>query len=207
MSQIKESLTDSAEPAHNSEALSDLISLVKAPEVDIATNVLVNEISKDAELQEYCNTYDFMHVLSEHINIELGYELVYMAAEIAIINEFENMTDTYDFKAMRRAVFATRGYLLPSKTIRGCRSRLQEDLVNTQKTKAIYSSLRGQMLTLLILGLVSVYIAARFVANVSLFELLNAMQQSFIGMTVIVYMIAILAAIVYFAFIRQNRRK
>lgn len=92
------------------------VPVVKAPEVDIATNVLVNEISKDTELQEYCNAYDLIYILSEHINIELGYELVYMAAEIALINELENMTDTYDFKAMRRAVFATRGYLLPSKT-------------------------------------------------------------------------------------------
>lgn len=108
---------------------------------------------------------------------------------------------------MRNLNIASRNTANYSEIIRGCRSRLQEDLANTQKTKAIYSSLRGQMLTLLILGLVSVYIATRFVANVSLFELLNAMQQSFIGMTVIVYMIAILAAIVYFAFIRQNRRK
>lgn len=92
------------------------IPVVKAPEVDIASSVLVHEISKDSGLQEYCNTYNVIQTLSDIINIEVGYELVYMAAEIALINEFENMTSGYDFRAMRRAVFAMRGYLLPAKT-------------------------------------------------------------------------------------------
>lgn len=92
------------------------VPVIKAPEIDIASNVLIQEISKDDGLQKYCNLYDFMHVLSTVVNVEPGYELVYMAVEIALINELENITSDYDFRAMRRAVFAIRGYLLPSTT-------------------------------------------------------------------------------------------
>ena len=108
---------------------------------------------------------------------------------------------------VRNLNIASRNTANYSEIIKGCRSRLQEDLANTQKTQAIYSSLRGQMLTLLLLGVASIYVAARYVANISLLELLGRMQQSFIGMAIIAYMIAILAALVYFAFIRQNRRR
>lgn len=108
---------------------------------------------------------------------------------------------------MRNLNIASRNTANYSEIIRGCRSRLQEDLANTQKTKAIYSTLRGQMFTLLILGLLSIYVAARFIANIGVLELLAEMQKSIVGMIAIIYMLAILAAIVYFAFIRQNRRK
>lgn len=103
------------------------VPVVKAPEVDLAITALTQVVESDAELNKYCTAYNMLSVLAGTFRVELGYELVYMAAEIALINELENMSDNYDFRAMRRAVFTSRGYLLP------CKTRFSKSVLNFTK--------------------------------------------------------------------------
>lgn len=107
---------------------------------------------------------------------------------------------------IRNLNLASRNTANYSEIIKGCRQRLQEELTNTQKIKAIYSSLRNQMLTLLFMGLFGIYLAANFIANIGVVKLLEDMWRKPIGMLIIVYMAAVLIALIYFAFIRQDRR-
>ena len=108
---------------------------------------------------------------------------------------------------LRNLNIASRNTANYGEIIRGCRQRLQEDLSNTQKMKAVYSSMRTQMMTLLIVGLLCIFVAANYVAKMSIVELVLRMQQSFIGMVILLYMLSIIAVLIYFAFIRQGKRE
>lgn len=87
-----------------------------APEVLAAEEILNNAIAKDSVIQNYVSMCDLMNIIKKTMRIELGAEFIYMAAELSLIQSLENISDVYDFQAMRRAVFATRGYLLPHNT-------------------------------------------------------------------------------------------
>lgn len=92
------------------------IPVLQAPEVLVAEGILNTIIGQDSELMAYVKSYNLVENLKNTMRIDLGYELVYMAAELSLIESLENITDAYDFRAMKRAVFCMRGYLLQCKT-------------------------------------------------------------------------------------------
>lgn len=92
------------------------IPVLQAPEVLVAESILNTIIGQDTELMAYVKSYNLVENLKNTMRIDLGYELVYMAAELSLIESLENITDAYDFRAMKRAVFCMRGYLLQCKT-------------------------------------------------------------------------------------------
>lgn len=83
-----------------------------APEVDIALSVINEVLSTDSELQEYVVMHNLLNTLKGRLDGDLGYELVYMAAELEMINAISNISDAYDVKVLRRAVLCSRGYKL-----------------------------------------------------------------------------------------------
>ena len=87
-----------------------------SPEVIVAKSVLEKELQNDPELAGYCQTYGLIEELSHLIDGEPGYALVRMASEIYMINAIDNISNGLDIRAMKRAVYCSRGYLLPHKT-------------------------------------------------------------------------------------------
>lgn len=87
-----------------------------SPEVIVARTVLEKELKGDEALQKYCSNYDMLNVLSNLIDGEPGYALVRMASEIYMINAVDSISVGLDIRAMKRAVFCSRGYMLPHKT-------------------------------------------------------------------------------------------
>ena len=92
------------------------VPVVVAPEVEIAESVLVGVMNSDPLIKSYVESNDMLNVLRGKLSGDLGYELVYMAAELNMIAAVEDISDAYNFETLRRAVFATRGYLLPHNT-------------------------------------------------------------------------------------------
>lgn len=87
-----------------------------SPEVEVAKSILMDMISKDQALKEYCERYNFIQAVGDRIDGEPGYALVRMASELYMINSVENISCDLDIRAMKRAVVCSRGYLLPHKT-------------------------------------------------------------------------------------------
>lgn len=87
-----------------------------SPEVTVAKTILEKEIANDPELGTYVNGYGLLDHLATLIDGEPGYTLVRMASEIYMINAIDNISTDLDIRAMKRAVFCSRGYLLPHKT-------------------------------------------------------------------------------------------
>ena len=87
-----------------------------SPEVTVARKILEDEVAKDEAIAAYVKAFDMLNVLAEKMDGEPGYNLVRMASEIYMINAIENISTDLDIRAMRRAVFCSRGYVLPHKT-------------------------------------------------------------------------------------------
>lgn len=87
-----------------------------SPEVIVARKILEDEVAKDEAIAAYVKAFDMLNVLAEKMDGEPGYNLVRMASEIYMINAIENISTDLDIRAMRRAVFCSRGYVLPHKT-------------------------------------------------------------------------------------------
>lgn len=87
-----------------------------SPEVVVARAVLEEVIRADEGIAKYVRAHDMLNVLERHVDGEPGYALVRMASELYMINAIENISTDMDIPVMRRAVFCSRGYLLPHKT-------------------------------------------------------------------------------------------
>lgn len=87
-----------------------------SPEVTVAKAILEKEALADAGISKYVATYDMLNTLSNVIDGEPGYALVRMASEIYMINAVDSISTDLDIRAMKRAVFCSRGCLLPHKT-------------------------------------------------------------------------------------------
>lgn len=107
-----------------------------SPEVVVAKEVLLNEISKDTALQQYDSMYNFINHVAQVIDGEPGYGLVRMASEIYLINAIDNISLDLNITAMKRAVFCSRGYLLPHNTKN---SRMLLNTVKALKVPALKS--------------------------------------------------------------------
>lgn len=81
-----------------------------SPEVVVAKEVLIDEIKKDEALALYENYTGLINILSARIDGEPGYMLVRMASEIYMINAIDSISADLDIRAMKRAVFCSRGY-------------------------------------------------------------------------------------------------
>lgn len=87
-----------------------------SPEVTVAKAVLEKEAQADDGIAAYVAAYDFINVLSGRIDGEPGYALVRMASEIYMINSVDSISVGLDIRAMKRAVFCSRGFMLPHNT-------------------------------------------------------------------------------------------
>ena len=103
------------------------IPVVVAPEVEIAYTVLMRNLESDKELNSYVNMFNLLNVLKDLMSGDIGYELVYMAAELSIIESIQNISSSYDIRALKRAVYVSRGYLLP------CNTRFSKPILNFNK--------------------------------------------------------------------------
>lgn len=92
------------------------IPVTHPPEVDVAVAIINEAVVGDSELIDYMITYDYINQLKGLINGELGYDLVFVAAEIQEIQALQNISNYYDTKLMIRAAVTSRGYLLPTIT-------------------------------------------------------------------------------------------
>lgn len=92
------------------------VEVTAPPEVDIAIEIIKDAVKDDVILQDYMNTYNFISHLKTLINGEIGYELVFIAAEIQQIQALQNISNYYDTGLMIRAAITSRGYLLPANT-------------------------------------------------------------------------------------------
>lgn len=101
--------------------------VVTAPEVDIAYNVLSKVASEDTELNSYVQMFDMLNVIKGQMSGDIGYELVYMAAELNMIDCLQNISDAYEYQALRRAVFVTRGHMLQ------CNTKFSKPILNFNK--------------------------------------------------------------------------
>lgn len=120
----------------------------------------------------------------------------------------EDVVEHPFFKSLIRNLnISSRNIANYSEIIKGCRVRLQDELANTQKLRTIHRTARSYLLMLLVLGFSSVFIAAVFVANISVGEFLLLLQSSFIGTLILTYMIIVLMVVVYFSFIQQGKRR
>lgn len=86
------------------------------PEVTLAALGLSTSLYADNELKEYADKYDLISKLKSVIHYEIGYHLVEMYSELMLIKTCCKIYDKYNYNLLRRAVFATRGYLLGNST-------------------------------------------------------------------------------------------
>lgn len=92
------------------------VPVVAQQEVEIAFNMLNEYVVTDTELNEYVSNYNMLDYLKTIVSGEVGYQLVSMAMECMIIDTLGDMSYDFDIKVLKRAVFCSRGYLLPNKT-------------------------------------------------------------------------------------------
>lgn len=90
------------------------VPVVVPPEVETATNILLDVLSSDEDLAKYVEQYDFINYLKGVIDYEIGYHLVRIAAELSVIDVLENITTIYGKRVLYRLAIASRGYLLKS---------------------------------------------------------------------------------------------
>ena len=89
--------------------------IVLSPEVEVARNIIMQEMLNDAALMEYEKKVGILNILTNTIDSEPGYALVRIASEIFMINSLENISSNFDIKAMKRAAICSRGYYRPSQ--------------------------------------------------------------------------------------------
>jgi hypothetical protein len=87
-------------------------------EVELAYETLkdICDESSDAWLDEYNKKFRLIDTLRLLVAENIGYHLVHMCAEIMLLCTMENIVEDLPLTLMKQAVFASRGYLIPSKT-------------------------------------------------------------------------------------------
>lgn len=116
-----------------------------APEVIIARQRIDELVKKDSELSAYADRYNLLEALSGIIEFDIGYHLINIAAELAVINTVDNITNAYDIRLLYRAAVTSRGCLLPSKT------RFSNSMLNVNRV--LNSELKGDVELLKILDI------------------------------------------------------
>lgn len=81
-----------------------------SPEVEVAKAVLEKEATLDPGIQDYVKYTNLIESLLTKMDGEPGYMLVRMASEIYMINAVDAISADLDIRAMKRAVFCSRGY-------------------------------------------------------------------------------------------------
>lgn len=102
-----------------------------SPEVEVAKQVLLNEIAQDEGLKKLDALYKYIDTLTSVIDGEPGYLLVRIASEIYMINAIDSISTDLDIRAMKRAAICSRGYALPHTTM------WSAPLLNTNKALKI----------------------------------------------------------------------
>lgn len=137
------------------------VDVVEPPEVAVAVAIIERAVEGDIELLDYMTKYDFIDSLKRVVDIEPGYHLVKIAAEITLINYLKNVSDLYSDKLLIRAAIVSRGYLINKKNELSkpvlnvnklMRSKLSSDIelintidavsVNTTQNKRAYINIR-----------------------------------------------------------------
>lgn len=122
------------------------VDVIDAPEVQLAREVVKDIMDKYPELVEYDRKYDFLNNISNIVMWERGYHLVIMASEIYFINSLKNITNDYDIDVLYKAVFTSRGYLIPSKT------KFSKQLLNVHRVQSTSMGTDKKLLLLLDVG-------------------------------------------------------
>lgn len=87
--------------------------VVEPPEVTVAYEYILNQVSKDEYLTKYVEATNLLDSLRDIIYYEKGYHLVEIASEMMLIEAIDGLTDDYDMQLLKRMAIATRGYLHP----------------------------------------------------------------------------------------------
>ena len=70
----------------------------------------------DEWIKEFNTKFRLLDTLRLIVAENIGYHLVHMCAEIMLLDTMSNIVEDLPLTLMKQAVFATRGYLIPSKT-------------------------------------------------------------------------------------------
>lgn len=103
------------------------VDVVEPPEVAVAISIIDNATKDDVELRAYMEQYAYFDSLRKVIDIEPGYQLVKVAAEITMIKYLKNISDLYSDKLLIRAAVVSRGYLINRK------NELSKPILNVNK--------------------------------------------------------------------------
>ena len=86
------------------------------PEVELAYETLKEICEGDEWIKEFNTKFRLLDTLRLIVAENIGYHLVHMCAEIMLLDTMSNIVEDLPLTLMKQAVFATRGYLIPSKT-------------------------------------------------------------------------------------------
>lgn len=86
--------------------------VILKPEIEVAIDIINRMTSNDTELEEYMRQYKYIPTLKTMIDIEPGYFLVNVAAELLMIEAITNISDSFSKQTLIRAAITSRGYLI-----------------------------------------------------------------------------------------------
>ena len=87
------------------------------PEITIATEYIKQFFKNNAHITSILTRRHLLDTLANVIDIELGYGLVRLATELALTEQFTNITNSIDITSIQEALVAFRLYLLQSQSV------------------------------------------------------------------------------------------
>lgn len=84
---------------------------VANPEVDLAEQYIRNYFSNDVVAMDYVNKTNLLEVMKTHVDYEVGYGLMRMAMELAMIDTLKNISKDVSRKLLSHVVLTSYGYL------------------------------------------------------------------------------------------------
>lgn len=81
-----------------------------APEVSIAKEKLINLVKQDQALYSYASNTHIVGTLAKKVSWDIGYDLVFMATELYLLEAYENISVGLDVQAIKRAIVCSMGY-------------------------------------------------------------------------------------------------
>lgn len=124
---IKCTVTSTRYGLQTSEIVLYPVDVVEPPEVSVAISIIEEATKDDKELCSYMTKYHFIEELRCVVDVEPGYPLVKVAAEITLIKYLKNISDIYSDKLLIRAAVVSRGYIINRK------NELSKPILNVNK--------------------------------------------------------------------------
>lgn len=89
------------------------------PEIEIARQYILNYFANDAVAYQYINKTNIIDYLSVVVDYELGYGLMRLAMELAMVDSMENITKDVDLTTIGRALLVSRGHYSRESVLSG----------------------------------------------------------------------------------------